>query len=137
MEYVSSSFATVKLKKKTEFFWQQTLMCVSHACQFSWWNDICGGLSKKDKIMLEKKTVFGSILEHRFCFFHRDLYESHFVMKFCTHVKKTTMFVVKKNRFFLNVLKIFFLFYCSKGCMCMWAQAHKSTFANYVCFPWQ
>src|SRR3989337_493401 len=54
-----------------------------------------------------KKTVFGSILEHRFCFFCRDLHECHFVMKFCTHVEKTSKFLAKKFQIFLNFFTIF------------------------------
>ena len=72
-------------------------------------------VSAKKTKSCSKKTVFGSILEHRFCFFCWDLHECHFVMKICTHVKNMSMFVAKKIQIFLNFLNIFFVCTVAKG----------------------
>lgn len=57
-----------KKSNNSESVWKQTLMCVSPACRFLWWNHIRGRLGKITKLMLQN-DFFGSIRSINFVLF--------------------------------------------------------------------
>lgn len=87
-------------------------MNISTACKILWWNGIPGGLGKKKKAMLQndsKNSLFG---ESIFLYLHK----CHFIIKNCTRVKNSSMFIQKKY--------FYYFFYCSPGCM--WVRDQNS-----------